>query len=70
LTIESQISLENNIVEVFTINGQKVSTLQFTKTNNNQYQTSVPQKLASGIYFYKVHDQKGGFLKNGKIQVK
>lgn len=70
LTIESQNSLENNVVEVFTINGQKVSTLQFTKTNNNQYQTSVPQKLASGIYFYKVHDQKGGFLKNGKIQVK
>lgn len=70
LTIESQISLENNVVEVFTINGQKVSTLQFTKKNNNQYQTTVPQKLARGIYFYKVHDQKGGFLNNGKIQVK
>lgn len=70
LTIQSQISLENNVVEVFNVSGQKVSTLKFTQTNNNQYQTLVPEKLASGIYFYKVHNQKGSVLKNGKIQVK
>ncbi|WP_299671823.1 T9SS type A sorting domain-containing protein [uncultured Polaribacter sp.] len=70
LTIASEFSLNEYIIDVYTINGQKVNTLHFSESNNHQYQTRVPENLASGLYFYKVHDKKGAIFTNGKIQIK
>ncbi|WP_299671825.1 T9SS type A sorting domain-containing protein [uncultured Polaribacter sp.] len=69
LTIESEFSLNEYIIDVYTINGQKVNALHFSESNNHQYQTRVPENLASGLYFYKVHNKKGAVLTNGKIQI-
>jgi hypothetical protein len=70
LTIESKISLLNNKIDLYNINAQKIATLNFNEKKNNQYEVSIPEKLASGIYFYKVLDKNGGFVNNGKIQIK
>lgn len=69
LTIESQISLLDHKIDLYNINAQKIATLIFNEKNNNQYEVSIPEKLASGLYFYKVFDKDGGFVNNGKIQI-
>jgi len=69
LTIESQTSLLNHKIDLYNINAQKIATLIFNEKNNNQYEVSIPEKLASGLYFYKVFDKDGGFVNNGKIQI-
>ena len=69
LTIDSKVSLKNHIVDIYNTNGQKVSSLPFTEKNSNQYETIISNNLAKGIYFYKIHDKKGSFIKNGKLQI-
>ncbi|PQJ80269.1 hypothetical protein BTO18_14250 [Polaribacter porphyrae] len=70
LTIDSKISLKNHIVDIYNTNGQKVSSLPFAEKNSNQYETTISNNLAEGIYFYKIHDKKGSFIKNGKLLIK
>jgi hypothetical protein len=69
LIIESKISLNTYFVDVYNVNGQKISNLNFSKSTNNQYKITIPENLSSGLYFYKVHDKKGSVLTNGKIQI-
>ena len=70
LTIASKVSLNSYDLALYNVNGQKICNLNFTESQNNQYQTIVPEKISSGLYFYKVHNTNGGFIANGKIQIK
>ncbi|WP_139956748.1 T9SS type A sorting domain-containing protein [Flavicella sediminum] len=70
LTIQSNIALSSYVVELYTIQGQKIQTFSLLDGNSSQqYKIKVPETLAGGIYFYQVHNEKGSRVKTGKIQV-
>ena len=69
ITLRSELSLKNNIVEIYNVNGQKIGSSLFTNINSNQYQAKIPENLSSGIYFYKVKNQQGSSVKQGKIKI-
>ena len=68
LTITSQSLLNKAVVDFYTITGQKIATVGLQNTNNNSL--VIPQKFATGLYFYKVKNENGALIQNGKIVVK
>lgn len=70
LNIKSEVSLSSYAIAVYNVNGQKISNLNFSERKNNEYQVKIPQTISSGFYFYKIHNNTGIVVKNGKIQVK
>lgn len=68
-TLGSKSSLINNTIDIYNVSGQRISSSLFTNTGNNKYQTKIPDNISSGIYFYKVKNQKGVAVKQGKIKI-
>ncbi len=67
LNLQATADFTPNSIELYNIQGKKVSEIQPNENNPSQF--ALPNTVSSGLYFYLAHDKKKNGLAKGKIMV-
>lgn len=70
LTIEWQETQELGFADLIDAQGRILNRLDLSGISHpSSVQIDIPENLASGMYFYRLHDRQGALLGSGKLQV-